>query len=295
MTAHMKTHNNAAAERLELVDGDIVLITDYLADGLSEEDRAIVERRLVNEPAFFNKVWPMMDLWMAPIDTTEMVAAVVARGENAEPALETDTTSPKRKRGRFFWTKVGVVALAAGIAIMAYIGPPTLYEPHPMSGFYQTAATERRDVMLPDRSRVHLGPSGAVIWDANVTNGRITVYLYGNATFEVVRGRHIAVWTPGGSATLQSGEFAVAYDGKANAMSVAARRGEAVLIDHSANPVRQAIKSGDSGSVTTGNQAHGRVDSPVPDSLEDDSNAVKLLRPRVAAPSQLGSAPGDDQ
>jgi len=57
---------NESDERLEPVDPDFVLITDYLTDGLTPEQEAEVERRLVDDAAFFEKVWPVVRIWRLP-------------------------------------------------------------------------------------------------------------------------------------------------------------------------------------------------------------------------------------
>ena len=233
------------------VDGDIALITDYMAQELSAEEKAVVDKRLDEDAEFFAKVWPVMEMWMMP-------AASV-------PAI---TTAPKtvfHRRGVGFWVATTAGSLvAAGIALIAYLGLPTVYEKHPLSGNYSTGSAETRDIMLPDRSRVHMGPGASVLWDAWLSDGRITVFLQGNATIDVADRRHLSVWTPGGTATLQAGEFAVGFDPKTNIMNVKSRRGDAVVIDHTVNPRRQALKSGDSTNVTSGSTLRGRVDSPVP-------------------------------
>ena len=50
------------------VDADIVLIADYLASALSAEDEAAVERRLDDDKAFFEKVWPLLNAWQRSDD-----------------------------------------------------------------------------------------------------------------------------------------------------------------------------------------------------------------------------------
>jgi hypothetical protein len=45
---------------LKRADPDIALISDYIAEELSPEEMERVERRLVSDAAFFDKVWPLV-------------------------------------------------------------------------------------------------------------------------------------------------------------------------------------------------------------------------------------------
>ena len=45
------------------VDPDLALISDYLADVLSFDEQAMVERRMKDDEAFFEKVWPLVRAW----------------------------------------------------------------------------------------------------------------------------------------------------------------------------------------------------------------------------------------
>lgn len=47
----------------EVVDPDLALISDYLADALSFDEQALVERRMKDDEAFFEKVWPLVRAW----------------------------------------------------------------------------------------------------------------------------------------------------------------------------------------------------------------------------------------
>jgi len=46
-----------------VVDPDLALISDYLADVLSFDEQALVERRMKDDEAFFEKVWPLVRAW----------------------------------------------------------------------------------------------------------------------------------------------------------------------------------------------------------------------------------------
>ena len=50
-------------ERMGPPSPEIVLISDYLANLLSPEQKAEVERRLADDLDFFGKVWPSLQLW----------------------------------------------------------------------------------------------------------------------------------------------------------------------------------------------------------------------------------------
>jgi len=53
----------------EPLDPDITLITDYLANTLSLDEEANVERRMRDDEVFFEKVWPLVRAWQQTEDT----------------------------------------------------------------------------------------------------------------------------------------------------------------------------------------------------------------------------------
>jgi hypothetical protein len=58
-------YDRASDDRM---DPDILLITDYLANALSIEEEAAVERRMRDDEAFFDKVWPLVRAWQQTDD-----------------------------------------------------------------------------------------------------------------------------------------------------------------------------------------------------------------------------------
>ena len=74
---------------------EIVLISDYLANYLSPEAKAEVERRLADDPEFVEKVWPTMKLW-------QMTHSVrVARARELRNARQ-----DRKRPPRGLWTTV---------------------------------------------------------------------------------------------------------------------------------------------------------------------------------------------
>lgn len=57
---------------LDGADRDLGLITDYLTNGLSPAEREAVERRLVEDGAFFDLAWPLLQAWSAPVHFREL-------------------------------------------------------------------------------------------------------------------------------------------------------------------------------------------------------------------------------
>ena len=66
---HERKHATYHRATDEPLDPDIVLITDYLANTLSLDDEANVERRMRDDEAFFEKVWPLVRAWQQTDDT----------------------------------------------------------------------------------------------------------------------------------------------------------------------------------------------------------------------------------
>jgi hypothetical protein len=53
----------------DAIDPDLALISDYLADVLSFDEQALVERRMKDDEAFFEKVWPLVRAWQQTGET----------------------------------------------------------------------------------------------------------------------------------------------------------------------------------------------------------------------------------
>jgi hypothetical protein len=66
---HNRTHTPYTRASDDAVDPDIALITDYLANTLSFDEEALVERRMRDDEKFFEKVWPLVRAWQQTEDT----------------------------------------------------------------------------------------------------------------------------------------------------------------------------------------------------------------------------------
>ena len=92
MTDHTlpPTGPNEDATAVTPIDPDIVLITDYLADALSPDERARVDERLEQDTDFHTKVWPLMVAWYAPSRMAQARAAGVAVTAGGPPRRATE-------------------------------------------------------------------------------------------------------------------------------------------------------------------------------------------------------------
>jgi hypothetical protein len=99
-------YDRASDDRM---DPDILLITDYLANTLSIEEEAAVERRMRDDEAFFDKVWPLVRAWQQT-DDMPVSPRRVSRGvgtftdEIRSIALESLPGSPQQSK---FLTRLG--------------------------------------------------------------------------------------------------------------------------------------------------------------------------------------------
>lgn len=103
-------------EGLDQADPNMLLIGDYLAGGLSADDRAALEHRLETDPAFFNDVMPIIELVEALRETPPRPIHDVAEGTAARIAVE-DVLSLRIAAGAtaVVTTPVGEVSLGEGM------------------------------------------------------------------------------------------------------------------------------------------------------------------------------------
>jgi hypothetical protein len=76
---------NEGFDAVTPMDPDIALITDYLADALSPDERARVDDRLAQDAEFHTKVWPLMVVWYSPARAEQAQAAGVAVATTGVP------------------------------------------------------------------------------------------------------------------------------------------------------------------------------------------------------------------
>ena len=233
---------------LEQADADIALITGYLARELTAEQEAVVAHRLEHDDAFFEKVWPVVEIWRMPVRYRELHAGFVASGDAVlPPALAIRTprrtartlvTTPRRRA----WFRFDLAAarlgldhaarLAAGIAFMmaggtgyvAYQGTQQLHMATmglrmavapAVPGrhvVYSTRAGETRTLSPEAGARIELRPFSQLNWRPNsmLLSSRALATLKGEAVFDL-RGstKPLFLATAAGGMVLWRGLFAV--------------------------------------------------------------------------------------
>jgi hypothetical protein len=227
----------------EPVDEDIALITDYLARELPVEKEAEVERRLVEDGAFYEKVAPVIKIWTMPVrfrdlleeaESEERAAAEQAKGETKEgtqaPTGPGRVSEPARRWGARPWSKAGwrVAGLGIGLAIagatfvvvrIVSSGGGRVVLPGrdgaPSNGlegnllrvpFIGTARTVR----LSDSTFVHQKPGSRFIKIDPPTDSARFAAFQGEAYIEVGAGeKMLVIGTTSGVVKLRPGAYAV--------------------------------------------------------------------------------------
>ncbi|HEY4130116.1 MAG TPA: FecR family protein [Gemmatimonadaceae bacterium] len=200
-------------------DPDIVLITDYLAGELSPPDEAQVERRLEDDQAFFDKVFPLVQAWQLPHSfrqaksrrrtttrITTWTGALIAAAVLAFVLIEAP------RRGIRFGAKPSLTVLASG-------------------GTIATGPVETREVMLEDSTRVVLRPRTTLAYSRALSAGSAAIArVRGEAVFDVARTRSpLTVETSAGLTSLSTGRYAIRCLEGAREMLVTVERGTAML------------------------------------------------------------------
>jgi anti-sigma-K factor RskA len=120
-------------EELYPVDPDIVLIGNYLGKELSAEEAEAVERRMVDDAAFFEKVWPVVRIWRMPLRDRERRARTQSRRPAPStapplaivpPAGDAPIRSARGGQGASRWRALSAkttswIGMAAAVALAA--------------------------------------------------------------------------------------------------------------------------------------------------------------------------------
>ena len=244
----MSTSNRATAAGagvLDFVDPDIASVVSFLAGGLSPAEAAAFDERLVDDPAFFEKVFPLMVLHVTPIDfdAVERMAAEMeqkelepkARELGSEPTALAPTAAPSivrplsvpakpRRSGSWYakWS-AGITMAAASIAVIAVGFDPAVRQMAAKDALEKAtmvaASGGPKTMELANESVVSLRPNASVVLppdDAHdgvfkrvgnwVTEKSLVVFLTGSATFDMTRAvSPIELVTAAGRVTLYPG------------------------------------------------------------------------------------------
>jgi ferric-dicitrate binding protein FerR (iron transport regulator) len=117
---------------LEPVDPDFALIGDYLAKELPAEQMQAVERRLVEDGEFFEKVWPIVEIWQLPRYARQRRARARRKAQGLVPQRTQSPAAPPlallsdqdggggtQGRPRFSAKTKSWIGMAAAVAIAA--------------------------------------------------------------------------------------------------------------------------------------------------------------------------------
>jgi len=225
-----------ALVRAELSEPDheeYALITDYLANELSPEDRLRVEERLRTDAEFRALAEPIMMIWNLPFpldkepdarDRAEAAAAAEKlrkRIEMHRQGIHTPTVQERHAKQRF-WRKLirGTIGMTVGGLLTAklvmWLFPRVFPVPAPKMYLYMDApARAERAARLPDATEVALGPGSHLRYSRWLTSVDNTINLNGEATFTVPPGRRDALVIAGAGVVVKAtgGRFTVqAYD-----------------------------------------------------------------------------------
>ena len=183
---------------------DYALITDYLADELSPEDRERVEERLRTDPKFRALAEPLiMMTWELPVGLTpEAARADLEETEQAvrefrkllaldqleiySPALEKKRAKQRRNRRILF----GAILSALGAGLYEWLRPQGMPVPQPSFLVHADApAGEERSDTLPDETRVTLLAGSHLSYRRLFSSSyERTLNLDGEGTFVVAPG-----------------------------------------------------------------------------------------------------------
>jgi ferric-dicitrate binding protein FerR (iron transport regulator) len=225
---------------LDDFDPDIVLITNYLMREMTPEEMAAVEQRLEDDAAFFEKVWPLVEVWDTPVEGLH-----ASDWEEEEAGVAEVIPITRRRRGRLMpvwgWGGLGLAAAASiAIAVVQRVGVQPATVPVfaakmstqdsvmksleasgalaklPEAKVIATGPAETRVVVLADSVRVTLAPRSWMAYSdsllAHPSGDRPAAMVGGEAQVEVPAGKGhqlFHVLTSAGSATLGAGRYAL--------------------------------------------------------------------------------------
>jgi ferric-dicitrate binding protein FerR (iron transport regulator) len=216
------------------IDRDLALITNYLGNALTAQEEAEVERRLVDDELFFEKVAPVLRVSLIQMRTSARLAPSLAGPavpvhRPPTPAVDLPAARAKRKRWinlaeeRRGLVRVAAIVLmcvgsggVAGFTTLQSAASDAMSDARLVSvpsaaKVYETGRGETRAIVLDDGSRVWLHsysqftarPSNS-LWPATIAT------LKGEAVIEVARSTHpMFLGTAASGAALLAGTYAV--------------------------------------------------------------------------------------
>jgi ferric-dicitrate binding protein FerR (iron transport regulator) len=258
------------------VDPDIVLITAYLTGRLSDFERFGVEKRLEEDEAFFEKVWPLVRAWRMP---KKLGAAVTPRPTRrhivrlwplaAAAVLAITVLEAAPRLG------IGFTEPATALPLIVANGPFNDTNP-PI--ILRSSRVARRLVVLPDSTRITLQPLSWVAYTHDIGRRAAVAMIGGEATVDVARASgDVTVWTNVGSTSLSRGRYAIrCVTGSVSEMLLTVERGAAILKGIGGVTDHLVLRGGEFGRVVPGKRpapADG-AGFPAPSQLADSAPAV---------------------
>jgi hypothetical protein len=174
-----------AARYVREADPDLITTNNYIMDQLTPEEERDFEARLVNDPAFFEKVWPMVD------------AAAAMRHQSAADRVAIPIARGNRRRS-MPWRVVGYAA--AAVASMLIVAGPL--EVLHLSRAYETAASrrEKRADVGSSFFRTGFSTGPRETRREALRAGQLTVRPNSRYTISPLQGRDVKLRTLDGSA-----------------------------------------------------------------------------------------------
>jgi len=256
---------------VEPLDPDIELISDYLDDELSDEETAAVVERLASDEEFFNKVAPIIKVWMMPVNLrTSLERYRLERDVPKLPiSLPMVVPAPEalielRRPRRTLLARMVAAPVWTAIAatlLLFLVGGPLLLVSTIRSNFIdrndaaggraptgdvqngkvvETRAGETATELFPHGTRVVLQPNSHLQWvvPLPLIQPVVVAALEGEAAFEVTKGEvFVALSTPAGRLRLSPGTYAVRCAPGCDAMLVTVGTGALNVNDRNEKPL----------------------------------------------------------
>lgn len=232
------------AKDIDAHDPDLVLVTDYLAGALDANAARAVERRLEEDAAFFEKVFPLVRAWR--LDQSFRDDRVTA-------------TASRRSRhtGRWISLLAAAAVLILVVQTLPRMGvrfgtPPRGLPVLAPDASIATGPGETREVLLADSTRVVLRPHSTFSYSRALgASAAVVARVRGEAVFDVARANApVTVETRAGMTRLAVGRYAIRCAEGAREMLVTVERGTAML---------RNLGSTIGGWLTLGSGQYGRV------------------------------------
>jgi len=168
-----------------------VLLSKYIASEASPAERAVVENWIAESPANEAAYIEMYDLWHTALSAADASLVDTNEAYSRLQSMQQDQYSRAPKSKVFRMVALIAASLAAIVMVSIWLFGNAQKEQATATALQEVTVpvNTKKKIVLPDSTLIWLNAETSLKWDNDFNNKNRTVYLEGEAYFEIAPGK----------------------------------------------------------------------------------------------------------